>query len=1293
MAFQTSILRDGEWVTETVNLQAALQASTTPKSATRAHPEPPSCGILSRTIVESPVVHRILPVRLRSETHNDIAFVGDHFVQISELRRDGQVHEVVRKSDFGSRIRGAAVIGDSFQHGLDDDDPADMVKGEDQDILMRDPLDAGLDSRHRLPPQLLVLILESGDTMYMFLRERPDSTLEFVFNKRESPKNLSYFGYHLSVDPSSRYMAAASPDGVLVIYEFESMAGLNQQYRQQGFFDPVKSIRIRSIQGVIHKLEFLYPRPEDDYHIILLLIVTRRERRSAEPVSRMVTYEWEVGDNLKEIFAEEKAGNRLPKEHRMPSLLIPLRFNTAFFAVSQPDIGIVKNCLSGSPVFEVLDTDTPGRTPLHHGADKPLWTAWSRPFRRKKYFEKTDIIYLAREDGAIIHVEIDAPELVPSVTNVGCLNTNINTAFTIAYDVFSDVLIIGGDSGPGGIWKLAPRTDLEQVSVLPNWSPVVDLVTSGGRPLKASSALEPRNANSRSLEMNNLPLKPESLFSASGRGIRGNLTQWRWGVQGRIGLDIETGEPIRCAWGFSMNGPEGNGLFGLLALPDSSILLHFSSDFSQVDAVAPDSTAFDLTSRTLHACQAQSGLILQVTESSVALLSDSRTSLHSLQSILGIPCVRAENAFCADDILVLSTHNDGNSQLHILQIEGMSIRAVKSWDIAGEVTCVSLFKTAGDYFVISGSVIDSTSWVFAYALDGTAIVAEAVDKKRGQRSERVTWNSEAMGVAPVDVFPTHSLFDGGFATMACCDNNITMMSNFSPSTLKFQKKNFIWLTDSNDASMPSPPIHSAFGLGVSLSGYSGHMSLMLLAGSRLLIAEIWPHCSLVPRSLPLNGTPTRVIFSQAWNCLVVALLKDGKSTLAFIDPESGMHLASACDKDRNPLEFISGLGHPGDRIYGLNEWLYVKDGKTFAFLLVTTKEGRLLIVSVNKSESRTGDGGGKRLHYWTRYKKVMAKPIYSIVGDNDGIIFCVDKTIHWDVLDLTEKKLRPMKQYEVDSPVISLRVFNGKILALTTMHSLEVIDHRAGEDGPMSLIHTDAISRTTTHMTDIGTDGWDSDVVGRWPITMLSDHRGGLVGVWIPWGQKGKEFQTIFEAILPTSVRRFTHARSRPLWLGSETRNRFGVVASSKEGSEVFGVSLDGSLRHFTLINLELWRILSLVQILAQRSRLFKTMAGSPSDSDSTGSDDDVDIEPRLHPKLMHIDGDLLYRCLENRLLEKLVGTADGLDLFCEYLDGLDGGRWTDRFRDGIGNSEEEREAAYFNLGYDILNYVLAPAL
>lgn len=77
MAFQSSVLRDGEWVTQTVNFQDALKASSAaPKAALDPNPEAPTCGILTRTIVESPVIHWILPVWLRSRSHNDIAFVG-----------------------------------------------------------------------------------------------------------------------------------------------------------------------------------------------------------------------------------------------------------------------------------------------------------------------------------------------------------------------------------------------------------------------------------------------------------------------------------------------------------------------------------------------------------------------------------------------------------------------------------------------------------------------------------------------------------------------------------------------------------------------------------------------------------------------------------------------------------------------------------------------------------------------------------------------------------------------------------------------------------------------------------------------------------------------------------------------------------------------------------------------------------------------------------------------------------------------------------------------------------------
>ncbi|KAK2603782.1 hypothetical protein QQS21_004067 [Conoideocrella luteorostrata] len=1340
MAFQTNILRDGEWVTETVNLQAALEASATPKAAARTHPDPPRCGILSRTIVESPIVQWILPVRLRSKAQNDIAFIGDHFVQISELREDGQVHEVVRKSDFGCRIRGAIVLGNSLQHGLVDDDLASNVKTKDEDTLMRDSAEATDPLYPRsLPPQFLVLMLESGDTIYVFLHQKQDLSLEFILNRHKSPRNLTYFGFHLSVDPSSRYMAAASPDGVLVMYEMESMRHMNEQYRMRGSFEPVKSIRIRAIQGVLHKLEFLYPRPEDDYHIILLLIVTRKERSSAEPVTRLVTYEWEVGDNLKEVLSEEKTGHRLPMDHRMPTMIIPLRFNTSFFVVSQPDIIVVKNCLSGVPRFEALDTYPPEKTSMHHGAsEKPLWTAWSRPFRRKKYFEKTDIIYIAREDGAIIHVEIDVPELVPSVTNVGCLDTNINTAFTTAYDVFTDVLIIGGDSGPGGIWKLAPRTDLEQVSVLPNWSPVVDIATSSWRSFR-NSTLEHRGLTSRDLETNRFLAKPDSLFSASGRGLKGNLTQWRWGIQGRIGLDIESGEPVRRSWGFSIDGPSGRGLYGLLALPNSSIVLNFSGDFSQVDSLGPDSTGFDLAFRTLYACQTKSGLIIQTTESSISLMSGSQLARHSLESVLGIAGISAENAFYTNDLLVLSTYNKSSSQIYIIRIEGMAVSLVSDWGIAGEVTCVSLFKMADNSFVIVCSLVGRTSWISVYSLEGKPIVNEAFDKMQVGEYARemesnssafepltsicvvregteasdfvagtrcghllnirisdtavnpVSWNAEVMGVAPVDVSPAHGQFDGNVAAVVCCDNNLIMMSKFSEQTLKFQTKNFIWLTDSNDSSLPSPSVHSAFSIGHSLSGYAGHMSLMLLSGSRLLLADIWPHYALVPRCLRTDGTPTRIIFSHTWNCLVVALLQDDKPTLLFIDPDTGMHIADASDKDKNPSEFISGLGHSGDRIYGLCEWLYVKDGKTFAFILVATKDGRLLIVSVNKLESQKGVATGRRLQYWTRYKKVFDSPVYSVVGDDEGIIFCVERTIHWDVLDLAEKRLRQMNQYELDSPATSLQVSNGKILALTALHSLEVIDHRSGESGDMALVHTDRISRATIHMADIGADSRDS-VDSPWPVTMLSDHRGGLAGVWVPWGHQNKEFEIVFEGSLPTSVRRFAQAKTWPLWLDSGTRDRYGAIASTNNGCELFGVSLDGSLRHFTLINYELWRFLKLLQNLAQRSSSLNPLAVGSLDSDNMDWDD-VEIEPRLHPKLMHINGDLLGLCFGNRLLEKLVRKNDKLKVFREYLDGLEGGRWTDSFRDNICHSEEDRQDAYFKLGYDVLDYLLTPVL
>ncbi|KAL7926328.1 mono-functional DNA-alkylating methyl methanesulfonate N-term domain-containing protein [Trichoderma austrokoningii] len=1327
MAFQTRVLRDGEWVTETVNLQAALKASAAPQLASEPLPDPPVCGILSQTIVESPVVRWVLPARLRSSTHNDIAFVGDYFVQISELGRDGQVHDVIRKTDFGHRIRNAVVLGGSLEHGLDDDPIGTAVKQEPSPSPSPPGEDGIADDPQfpKLPPQMLVLVLESCQMVFIFVTESPGGVIEFVANTYENPKLLPYVGYHLAVDPSSRYMAAATPEGIFIVYELEALPVLNRQFANREFVHPIKSFRIRAVSGVVQKMEFLFPRPEDRHHIILILIIVRRERLNQPPISRMATYEWELGDNLQHILSEERIGDRLPKEYKMPLLLIPLRFKTAFFAVSEFYIGIVKYALSGAPEFEMLPAEPPATTPLYHGHGDPLWVAWARPFRRKKYLEKTDIIYLAREDGAIIHIEIDAAELLPSVTNVGCLEANIDTAFTSAYDIFADVLMIGGDSGPGGIWKLAPREDIQQVSILSNWSPVIDITSTNEFPTWSANGtdLQPGQHQPTTIQRNKVR-QQDSIFSASCRGLKGSVVQWRLGLQARIGLDIETGEPIRQAWTFTTHRGIEPVLYGLLALPHSSTVLRFSESLDQVDMVPAEDTPFDLTSRTLHAVQV-SDIIVQVSETSINVATPRGSSRCSIAEVLGIADVTAESAFCIGHIVVFSTHTDQVSRLHVMRAQEIEFSLVKSWDAQGEVTCVSIFTVSSGTFVVATSMCDGVPWLSIYSTTGEPIVAKAItanpmdqgaastelealtsisvaDQGTGeihlvlgtrcgslitarvsdQSPDDISWNSEAIGVARVDVFPSSIPFEEKSPTFACCDNGLLLLSGFSPRSCKFTKKEFIWLTDSNEPSMPSPPIHSIHKISQSLSGQKGHTSLLVLAGSRLLLADFSPHVGNVPRSIPVQGTPTKIIFSQMLNCLIVAMITDDKPTLVFIDPDTGAIISVPTDKDKNRAEYISGLGHSDDKIHGLHEWLYKKDGRVFPFIIVTTHRGRLIIVSTEKLSARSREGENRQLRYWTRYKKQLSGPIFSIVGNEEGLLYCVGQTLHWETLDLAEKRLKPVKQFQLDSSATQLRIFKGKLFALTSEHSLEVIDYQSDE-GTMELIHCDRVSRKTIHMIDVGNP---ADGHGQWPLTLVSDQVGSIAGLWVPLGQRDREFEVVFEGVLGSSVRRFLRARVRPLWLADNTHRRYGTLPITHDDSDIIGVSLDGSVKQFTLLSLELWRFLIMVQTLAHvknKMALFdKSAINEKMDIMS------LDLHPS--PRIMHIDGDLLKRCVKKHNLEASITSEDAFDLFCSRLDALEGGSLTEEFKD---TGKSDRREKYMELAYEILEFLSASAL
>jgi hypothetical protein len=144
----------------------------------------------------------------------------------------------------------------------------------------------------------------------------------------------------------------------------------------------------------------------------------------------------------------------LPDAYSLPALLIPLTIHSAFIVACSKGFGIFKNLQEGFSYPELIAYPVANASPFHYGVgEDPLWVSWSRPFRSKTYFKTNDVVYLAREDGVIVHLSIDHDG--PSLINVGHVNANIDTAFTVGYGLNSDLLVVAGTTGAGGIWKVS----------------------------------------------------------------------------------------------------------------------------------------------------------------------------------------------------------------------------------------------------------------------------------------------------------------------------------------------------------------------------------------------------------------------------------------------------------------------------------------------------------------------------------------------------------------------------------------------------------------------------------------------------------------------------------------------------------------------------------------------------------------------------------------------------------------------------------------------------------------------
>jgi hypothetical protein len=380
------------------------------------------------------------------------------------LRLDGHLWDVVQKENFGARIRNARVIGSTkaFSRDHSGDPLSTQIKDEDEDVEMDGEGDRNAQRQRNtlLPPQGILLQLDSGDSVFLILRQTGSGRWEFVSSRHRVSKAMLTVqpGMHLTVDPSSRYVAIGCSEGLFAIYALNSREELKRQYSQGQSPRYVKSERYIYFHGIIHKMEFLYPSPDDDEHIILLVLLVWKGK------TRMLLYEWETGADLRDVRAHSRRGHLLEKSRQMPLLVIPLTIKSSFILVSDGSMAVCKDILQGSPQFIDFNDRVDPPTPFHHGSGFPLWTAWTRPYRLPHHTAKRDDIYIVREDGLIKFLEIDSSEedIVRADMDIGSFESNCGTALaSLDYQAYNantgDLLITGGDSCVGGTYLVSPN--------------------------------------------------------------------------------------------------------------------------------------------------------------------------------------------------------------------------------------------------------------------------------------------------------------------------------------------------------------------------------------------------------------------------------------------------------------------------------------------------------------------------------------------------------------------------------------------------------------------------------------------------------------------------------------------------------------------------------------------------------------------------------------------------------------------------------------------------------------------
>lgn len=475
---ETHVLEGGQYVARRVSAMDILKRERERREREQqrdpvSHPEyPTSIGLLSTTLVHSPVVTQILPGRIRGTTFNDLLFVAEDYVHVVEIQTDGRLRYVGTKSDFGSRIRAAAIVGKCLEEH--DDDFLSSIKRESPD----DSPDDGQSNFLPLPPQMLVVSLASGELIFLFAQfDGTSDSLRFFQSRAQLPLGrlpLLQVGRHLTVDPLSRAIAVSSTGGGIFVYKLRTRDQLEQEANNQ---DPswnyVAGFISIDARGIILQMAFLTPRPDDTHSAILAIVVNDKRGEC-----RIRCYEIDLTEpmgNFTQLVNHPIEDGRKPCNHpsskyrltasdfRTTTHLIPTSYYPNFLLVSGNKVIQWTDVLTGSPHQVMVSHEQPVEDdsypePKYPASSSrlPIYTAWVRAERHHPRWKErsNEVFYLVREDG-IIHQLMSHRGFSFTLSKAGKFACTGSAAFTsfLASDKFKDpdYLIVAGQGSSGQV--------------------------------------------------------------------------------------------------------------------------------------------------------------------------------------------------------------------------------------------------------------------------------------------------------------------------------------------------------------------------------------------------------------------------------------------------------------------------------------------------------------------------------------------------------------------------------------------------------------------------------------------------------------------------------------------------------------------------------------------------------------------------------------------------------------------------------------------------------------------------